>query len=303
MTYTEMVEFAKWMGPHLNSTAPKGLLYYYEYCCTMTNSRVEPTVLQLIRDAAEVDANGNPLPRKQYFQVEKLTSLGLLSKGGKPNLEKVMEVANSWNLAQIVKAGQEVTLNAYWAMHYYGKSSPASKLKLQDAYDVLESHQKVVNASIARGEGRFVDMSAVADGNTSDESDDDSQSSSGSTAMQPPKSKKSKSSKTLKPPSKPAKKTAPGLTTPPKGGDKNTGKMNLVLPTPSPIKSGPRPWDEASKSSYHSHCGVGGNLCGWGHCTQCISLPGAKKCSVNDRCGWYGTCMHCKYIWETKNQS
>ena len=304
MTNEQMIEFALWIGPLLNSTAPKELLYYYEYCCQVTSTRMEPTVMQLIRDAAKtikVDANGNPMPRKSYFQVEKITSIGLLAKGGKPDLDSVYEVAQSWGLGQVVRDGQEVTIASYNAKHFENKKSPTSRRKLQEAHDTLTSYSKVVEASIARGEGRYVDMSTLPDGNGSG-SDDGSDSNSCNTLAPPPPSKKVKKSKTSKKLGKPANAKTKATTTPAKSDGKAAGTANLVLPTPSPIKSGPRPWDEASNSPYHGHCGFG-NQCGWGHCNQCISLPGAKECSVTDRCGWYGTCKHCKYIWQTKNQS
>ena len=212
---------------------------------------MEPTVIQLIRDAAKTtnyDANGNPVPRKGYFQVEKVTSMGLLAKGGKPDLNSVYEVAQTWGLGQVVKDGQAVTIASYNAMHFENQSSKTSRRKLQEARDTLASYQKVVEASIARGEGRYVDMSTLPDGNGSG-SDDGSDSNSCSTIAQQPQSKKVKKSNPSKKPGKPANAKTKAMSTPKKGNGKAAGTANLVLPTPSPIKSGPRPWEEASTSS------------------------------------------------------
>jgi len=296
MTDPEMEEFAKFMEPFVNKRAPEKLVLYWEYCCKKVQHTIPPEKKQVI-SAANLAANGKK-ERVRYFQKEKVTSLGIQSRGGDPNLDKIVSTIDTFDLTKVFLDGQKVQCAARDYLRYADATSTRTQKKYEKALKQLDEMgraQLALGADGGENGGNDSDGGSVASV--------DSGTSTGSTAMQPPKSKKSKSATTLKPPSKPAKNQAPGLTTPPKGGDKNTGTMNLVLPTPSPIKAGPRPWDEASKSSYHGHCGVEGNLCGWGHCTQCISLPGAKECSVYDRCGWYGTCKHCKYIWETKNQS
>ena len=274
MTDDQMKEFVRTV--HIEGKSPMSFVAYWRQCAEHCGEAIPPQVEARYNELVALGHKG------VMFQRDTIRSLGVQVKGNLPvDLDDVVKEIKKHGLFSVVEFGQRIQLAAVHAVRYKDGKSKKSKEKYDLANGTLNSFQGLTTQQYAAAHAGIQDNGQSA---FSDESDDDEV----ELLPKPPVGKKLKTKDSSK-------------ETPTKGDGKTAGTANLVLP--SPIKSGARPCDLASPLPYHGHCGLGGNQCGWGHCGQCISFPGAKECTINDRCGWFGTCKFCKYIWENKNQS
>jgi len=138
--------------------APLAWHYLYLRACRQISHPVPPVVMAQFNKKYErkkkLLKQKKPSEPATMFQQDTIRSMGLMSRGNKPDLVAVSQTASRFGLLEVIKQGQAVQIHALTVLQYEAKTTKQKAApKAKTAYELAVSALQGF-AAVAPGEGK-----------------------------------------------------------------------------------------------------------------------------------------------------